>query len=200
MDIKLSLHIEAFILAGGKSRRMGQDKGLMQLGNKAMVRYTLEELEELHLPVSIISGRAEYAVYGYSVFADIVEGRGPIGGLYTAMMKSRADHVLLLSCDTPGINAEAVNYLLSKAADNQITVAGFENEINPLFAIYPRTMLQEVKKRMDTGKLRMHEFIDANPHKIVDLSWMEKQSNALSLNINTPEDVQLFLKVWKKTG
>ncbi|MCC5932437.1 MAG: molybdenum cofactor guanylyltransferase [Cyclobacteriaceae bacterium] len=200
MDIKQANNIEAFILAGGRSRRMGQDKGLMQLGNKPMVRYTLEELEKLHLPVSIISGRAEYAAYGHSVFADIVEGRGPMGGLYTAMMRSRADQVLLLSCDAPGISAQALRHLLSKAENELITVAGFDKKINPLFAIYPLSMLNEVKNRMDAGKLRMHEFIEAQPHKIVDLSWMEQECNALSLNINTPEDIQLFLKAWKKTG
>ena len=136
--MKRDLSIEAFVLAGGKSSRMGRDKGLMPLNKQPMVSRVLKVLQELALPVRIIANKPGYESLGFEVLKDEVQEKGPMGGLFTALQHSTADLILLVACDMPLISTEAVCMLMNAASTEHITVAAEGEKLNPLFALYPR--------------------------------------------------------------
>ncbi len=193
--MKRDLSIEAFVLAGGKSSRMGRDKGLMPLNKQPMVSRVLKVLQELALPVRIIANKPGYESLGFEVLKDEVQEKGPMGGLFTALQHSTADLILLVACDMPLISTEAVCMLMNAASTEHITVAAEGEKLNPLFALYPRGLKKKLKDHLDRGELKMADFISGNRHILVT-SIGEKLPWALR-NINNENDLKEVEEKWR---
>ena len=186
--------IEVFVLAGGKSSRMGKDKGLLPLKGKPMISYVLKTLEELALPISIIANKPGYETFGYRVLKDEIPDKGPMGGLFTALQNSEADIVLLVGCDMPLVSTEAFCLLLGSGKVGQITVASEGKRINPLFALYPKKLKEVVKESLEREDLKMTDFILRNSHILVT-SIGEKLPWALQ-SINDKKELQEVEEKW----
>jgi len=185
-DIKIKVigkgEIEVFILAGGESRRMGTDKGLVDFKGMPMILHNLKLLDKLHLKTSIISGNQEYLKFGKPVYKDVIPNKGPLGGLYTALEYSRAPIVLLLACDMPSINREGIKSLISLAERGKIIVATDAKQISPLFACYPRSLKENVEKALLADELKMQDFVSKQSHKLLDLNALDNEEVLQNLN------------------
>ena len=180
--------IEVFILAGGKSRRMGTDKGLVSFKGRPMVSHILKLLDDLNLKTNIISSNQEYKTFGKSVYQDIIPNKGPLGGLYTALHYSHAPMVLLLACDMPSINAEGIKSLMAAAEQGNITVATDAKQISPLFACYPRALKEQVEKAMLADELKMQDFVSKQSHVLLDFNALD--NTGVLRNLNTMEELK----------
>lgn len=187
--------IEAFVLAGGKSSRMGRDKGLVLLNGQPMISYVLKALSKTGIPVSIIAHNTDYENFEHPVYIDLIEEKGPIGGLFTAFSHTKAKAVLLISCDMPLVTSEALKQLMDKAEINRIIAATAEGRINPLFSIYPVALLEEVKKRIQDDNLKMTDFILENKYTLVPSIALEMPG--IFQNVNTPEELKMTEEKWK---
>ena len=78
--------ITGVILAGGKSSRMGFDKGLAILNGKPMIQYVIDVFEKLGLDIIIISNSPGYETFGYPIYNDLIPEKGPVGGIYTCLL------------------------------------------------------------------------------------------------------------------
>tara|TARA_R100000935_G_scaffold58450_1_gene95632 strand:- start:642 stop:1232 length:591 start_codon:yes stop_codon:yes gene_type:complete len=187
--------IEVFILAGGESRRMGTDKGLVNFKGMPMILHILKILDKLHLPTSIISSNQEYLKFGKPVHKDVIPDKGPLGGLYTALETSNSSMVILLACDMPSINSEGIQSLLALAETGKITVATDAMQISPFFACYPTSLKKEVEKTILRNELKMLDFVLKQSYTLLDLRI---GGNALVLqNLNTKEEL-LSAQIHKK--
>lgn len=187
--------IEAVILAGGKSSRMGQDKGFVQLEGKPMISYTIELLNKMNIKFRIVSHIEAYKKFGCEVIKDIVPGQGPMGGLYTALYRCEAKQLLLLSCDAPFISEELVIHLLTLSDSEKISVAYFRNKLYPLCAVYPKSILQLVKTTLEKGNLKMKTLIENLPHQMIYMDGIfEKKAYVLS-NFNTKADIANYFNI-----
>ncbi|MCH7409507.1 molybdenum cofactor guanylyltransferase [Belliella sp. DSM 111904] len=184
--------IEAFILAGGKSSRMGEDKGLVKILGKAMVQHLIEKLNHLHIPCNIISNKANYKHFESPCFEDIIENRGPLGGLFTALSFSQKKHILLLSCDIPLIPIQALTYLLDKSLEQRINVSSIAGRYNPLFAIYPTSVLEMIVTCLRSNKLKMQDFIKKSIHQEIPLDKLVAPSPFLFTNFNSKKDLEII--------
>ncbi len=186
--------VEAFVLAGGKSSRMGSDKGLIDFRGKPMISYVLEALRETKLPVKIIANNPEYEKFGLPVRSDVVKGVGPIGGLATAFANTDAEVVMLLSCDMPFLNGSVLNQLVHAAAKDFIAAALVKNKINPLLATYPVHLSKAVDHSIAAGTLKMTEFVLKNPHTLV--TSVGKKMPWCFQNINNREELKEAEEKW----
>lgn len=189
------VEVEAFVLAGGKSSRMGRDKGLVLFNGHSMVSYVLKALSKTEIPFKIIAHDAGYEKFGPPVYPDLIEEKGPMGGLLTAFSNTQAKAVFLISCDIPLITFEAIKQLLDMAEKKRIIAATVEGRINPLFAIYPVTLTEEVKERIQEDNLKMTGFILENKHTLV--SSISRKMPDIFRNINTPEELKMTEERWK---
>ncbi|XWK49511.1 NTP transferase domain-containing protein [Tunturiibacter empetritectus] len=71
--------VGGYVLAGGKSSRMGRDKALLELAGKPLVRHAVTKLRRVCMDVRILSGNPELAAYA-PIVADLHPGCGPMGG------------------------------------------------------------------------------------------------------------------------
>ena len=102
------------ILAGGKSSRMGEDKGLVLLNGKPMIQYVIEALKEVVSDIIIISNNASYNKFRIPVYADLIKDKGPVGGIYTGLYHSTTELNFCISCDVPMISSDFILWLLNK--------------------------------------------------------------------------------------
>lgn len=171
-----------FVLAGGRSSRMGRDKALLPVGGETMLARTVRLVRDAAGSATLIAPPDRYA--GFDAVADKIENCGPLGGLYTALTISAADWNLVVSCDLPNLNAQLLDHLFEIAGRSRAdavvaqTAAGLE----PLCAIYHRRSLAAARSCLDRKILKMHDFLST-----LLLEPAAADARALA-NVNTPEE------------
>ena len=110
---------EAFVLAGGQSKRMGREKALLEIGKRPMLDIAVDILKRSGAQkVTVVSGRKSQSLSDHfpdiEFTDDISEGLGAPGGIYTALKQSEADDVFILGCDFPFVSPELIEFLLAR--------------------------------------------------------------------------------------
>lgn len=183
--------INAFILAGGKSSRMGSEKGLVLLDDKTFVKHIIDVLVKLDLPINIISNTNCYDSYGYPVFSDIIKDKGPLSGIHTALMNSDKKYNLILSCDIPFINEEAINYLMNKVLGVEDCIAPTHDGCSePLCAIYSKECVSVLENLLGVNQLSVREALNNINTQFVDVSHQDFYLDNLFMNINSKEELE----------
>lgn len=180
--------IEVFVLAGGKSKRMGTDKGLVKFKGNPMISHIIEILDKLNLKTSIVSSNEEYLKFGKPVYKDVIPNKGPLGGLYTALEYSQAPMVLLLACDMPSINSKGIQSLMTVAEPGKIAIATDRTQISPFFACYPRSLKDKVANALLADELKMQDFISKQSYVVLDLNSLG--NTEILQNLNTLEELK----------
>lgn len=176
------------ILAGGRSVRMGTDKGLMDFRGKPMVTFAIEALQACLDDCIIIANDLAYEQFNLPVFPDAIAGMGPLGGIYTGFLHSKTEHILVVSCDTPLIQTETLTELRDADPKHEIVVASCNNEIHPLIGRYSRSCSPSLKHQLEASLLRMTHFLEERHYSKIEFA---KESESQFTNFNTPE-------IWKK--
>jgi molybdopterin-guanine dinucleotide biosynthesis protein A len=170
-----------FVLAGGRSSRMGRDKALLPWHGRTLLEQVAEVVRQAAGDVTVI-GHESYRSLGLRVIPDAIPDRGPLGGLLTALDASDADRVLLVACDMPEVTVGLLTGLLSGEAD--AVVAEAEGRLHPLCAVYHRRVLPKVNAAIRGRSLKMHDFLS----HIAVQRWPVSDAKLL-INMNTPEDM-----------
>ena len=184
------MKLNAFILAGGKSSRMGVDKGLVHLAGKPMIQYIIDTLESLKLPIQIISNNAEYKSFGYPVFKDLISDKGPIGGIYTALSVSDSEINLILSCDTPFVNTDLIKSLIEESENQSVTISEFEGWQHPLIGLYSKSGIKTFQSQIEKNELKLSKANDLLNVKVVPMDNFSGITAHAFENINTIEELK----------
>lgn len=177
------LEITGVILAGGKSTRMGADKAFLMLNGQHFITLLIEKFKQLFQTVFIVADeREKFALAGVPVVQDVFKDCGPLGGIHSALLHSATPHIFVAPCDTPLLSTELIQFLITSAKPNEITVGTANGRIHPLLGIYPLSSLRIIEEHLNKGKRKVLDVLNDVPTAILNLSpW----SNELS-NINDP--------------
>jgi molybdenum cofactor guanylyltransferase len=96
--------ISGYVLAGGRSSRMGRDKALISLGGKPLIEHAVTKLRRVCADVHILSNDTALAAFAPTV-PDIHPGCGPIGGIEGALAHTPREWNLFLPVDLPFLPA-----------------------------------------------------------------------------------------------
>lgn len=186
----MSLQIGAYILAGGKSSRMGTNKGLCNIGNSAMINYAICTLEKIAIPITIISSDLAYLKFKKTIISDNIAPVGPLGGLLTMIQHSKFNWNIIVSCDMPFINAELLQHLISEVDDvYSAIVPQHNNQLEPLCALYNSNCLNMIESLILNKKLSMHNLLEHISFKTIPVENETYYTPQLFNNINSPEDL-----------
>jgi molybdopterin-guanine dinucleotide biosynthesis protein A len=98
--------LTGFVLAGGASRRMGRPKASLQLDGEHMLERQIRVLRSVARRVAVVGSSPGCPVkFDAPCFPDAIAGRGPLGGIYTALLECRTEFSLVLGCDLPFVNS-----------------------------------------------------------------------------------------------
>ncbi len=178
-----NMKIGAVILRGGKSSRMGSDKAELKLGGKTFLECIKSELSDFEELLVSVAGEAS----GPCEVKDIYKEQGPMGGIYSALMASKSDALLVIPCDLPLFGRSLARRLAaSMDEDADALVCVSDDGIHPLCGIYSKTCLKPMKKCLEAGENKMMLLIDQIRTKQLYIG-----TDAYMLkNINTPLDAQ----------
>lgn len=181
----------AIILAGGKSSRMGSDKGLVMLGEKPMIQHIIDNLNQTEVnEIIIISNNEAYKQFACAVYPDIIKEKGPLCGIYTGLMKSSTTRNIVLSCDVPLISPTVINFLIRNNTEAQINIVQNDTLIHCLVGIWESSVRKQLRESIISEHLKVADFLNENQANYIDLkkSGIIADETVLS-NINTKQDL-----------
>ncbi len=192
--------LSAAILAGGQSRRMGQDKALLEVEGRTLIEYVLEPVRTVADEVLIVaSDRPEYEQFGCRVVADRFPQSGSLGGIYTAVSEAAHNYCLVLACDMPFVNTDLSRYMAAKERAYDALVPslppdrsdqGDHETLETLHAIYSKACLPAIERQLNAGVFKVIGFFsEVNVKKLSEEEIHEFDPHLLSFfNANTPEE------------
>ncbi len=183
-------YIMGVVMAGGKSSRMGTDKGLIVHNSQPLVLHQLKVLKPFCEKRIISANSSDYAQFGVDVVADVVPNIGPMGGIYSVLKSLETQWLLVLACDLPYISANAVAFLLNHLDESfEIVVPSHNMGIEPLFALYHKQLLTKIESQIAEHCFSMNQLINSSKHKLVDFESFLIDEPNLFKNFNTPADI-----------
>ncbi|WP_438425864.1 molybdenum cofactor guanylyltransferase [Aquimarina macrocephali] len=181
-------NITGIILAGGKSSRMGREKGLILLDGKPFIQHGIDALQPLVNTIIIVSSNSDYDVFEVDRVEDIIVESGPLAGLHSGLMHSKTEHNLVISCDVPLITTEFLKKLLYyKKEDYDIVQFEAEGKSTPLIALYKKRCADQCQELLANGERRLRKLVSAVKTKTITV--LDKEL-VLVTNMNTVEDLK----------
>lgn len=180
-------NIEVFLLAGGKSTRMGEDKGTMLFQGKPMLQHIIDAIVPLEVDVNILTSSQDYLSFGLPLVPDLQLNCGPLGGLQSALTASNKSHILLLPCDIPWIQTETLKHFLTNTEAESINVPLIQKKIQPLPGIFPKWVLPHVENALQANEFALRTLIHSVAHHFIKMDEYESDFR----NINSPNDFYL---------
>ncbi|MDG2344333.1 MAG: molybdenum cofactor guanylyltransferase [Flavobacteriales bacterium] len=177
------------ILAGGKSSRMGFDKGLILHKGKHITQYLIDVNASLFSKVLISSNNKEYRRFKESVIPDTIIEIGPIGGIVSCLEKSTTDLNVFISCDAPFINKETLKKLLLKSIDSNadIVYSKHGNRTHPFPSCFNKRIFNKLNRLILSGERKMSSLSEFFKTDYVDFNNEKKD---FFLNLNNPDDLK----------
>lgn len=176
-------NITGIILAGGKSSRMGSDKGLLLLNQKAFVQYSIDALSPLVSEIIIVSDQSAYDTFGYKRVKDVTKNAGPVAGIISGLEATQTTYNIILSCDIPLISTKILSKLVV-ATNKNTTIIQVEShgKSMPLIAMYNKQVLPIFKEQLQNNERRLRVVVNACGYKTITLSDNDTVSTK---NVNT---------------
>ena len=192
------------ILAGGNSRRMGQNKALMQFGCATLIEHTLRQMRSAVTNLLLITNTPSlYGHLGVQMYTDVVPNMGALGGIYTGLTHADTPAAICVACDMPLLQPRLLSYLTTILGEDDAVVPYVENpdtsdpKFQTLFAVYSKKCLPVIKQMFVEGELRVHALYNRISVRVVPPSeWRQFDPHGHSFfNINTPEDFNVVRRI-----
>jgi molybdopterin-guanine dinucleotide biosynthesis protein A len=156
-------------LAGGSSSRIGEEKGLVELKGKPLIKHVLSRTENLvDDTIVVVHTKVQAGKYARvlrpetSIIVDKVDSRSPLVGALAGFEKASSEYSLLLSCDTPLISKEVLRLLLELCINKNAAIPRWPNcQIEPLQSAYcTKAAFLAATSSLRSGNLRLQGMID----------------------------------------
>jgi molybdenum cofactor guanylyltransferase len=186
--------MEAFILAGGASRRMGTDKSQLLIERQTFADRIAETLLRVAGSVSLVGGQSSRL----RTVADVYPQWGALGGLHAALSACKDEWAIVVACDLPFVTAELFSFLASLRLDHDAVVpVQHDGRPQPLAALYRvDPCLQRAAELIEAGRRRPLDLLDAVNTRWVEFNQLTNltQAESFFVNINTPSDYDEAIK------
>lgn len=188
--------VEAFILAGGASSRMGTDKSQLLLEDQTFVERIADTLLTVTDSIRLVGGSENSK---FATVADVYPQWGALGGLHAALSECRREWAIVVACDLPFVTSELFRSLASKRRDHDAVVPMQpDGRPQPLAALYrANPCARWATELIQTGKRRPLDLLQSVNTCWVDFAEIANLDHAerFFVNINTPDDYYGIIRV-----
>jgi molybdenum cofactor guanylyltransferase len=186
--------IAGFVLAGGKSSRMGRDKAMLEIGGVPMVVRTARLVESVAGTATIVGHASAHEPLDLRWIKDGWPGEGPLGAIVTALLASNAKWSLVVACDLPYVTGEWLEFLIARALPSHAdaVLARSERGLEPLCAMYGAHAKEKLNVVLSSGVRKVKEGLNRLDIETIEPDeWKRFDSDGLLFkNMNTPEDYE----------
>lgn len=181
--------IAAYILCGGKSSRMGRDKGLVVWKGKCFLTWVLEAVAPVTEDIYLVTQNEKYQSFQLTMIADSYVDKGPVSGVYSALHHSKSEWNLILSCDIPAIQSSFLQGLIQATKGNESPIVLYSDGAHdyPLIGIYHKSLEREFEKAVLENRLKLCDVVDSlNPKKLL----IRPENQNYLANVNSLEELE----------
>jgi molybdopterin-guanine dinucleotide biosynthesis protein A len=151
--------ISGIVLAGGKSRRLGQDKTQIRLeSGLSLVEQSVSLLAEVADEIVVVTAGAHGNLPNVRWASDLHEGAGPLAGIYAGLLACTWSHALVAACDMPFLSGDLLRYMAGLPRDYDVLLPSLSRGVEPLHAVYSRACLEPARMLLETGRYSILEL------------------------------------------
>jgi molybdopterin-guanine dinucleotide biosynthesis protein A len=185
--------ITGFVLAGGKSTRMGRDKAALSLNGRTLLETALAVVRKVTNEVFILGSPELYQSYAPAI-ADIFPGCGPLSGIHAALSRTATDFNLIIGVDTPFLSAELLRYVARRAfaSGAMVTAPEVNGRPQPLCTVYSRAFLAVAERALQAGTYKVATLFPRENTVLIAEAELARVAFTAEMfdNLNTPEDLE----------
>ena len=188
---EINTAIYGLVLAGGRSSRMGRDKGLIVYSDKPQREYIADLLRKFCAQVYVSCKTKEYIPVDLNPLPDQFELESPLNGILSAFKKNESVAWLTVPVDMPYVDEAALAYLLNHRDTNKMATCFVDSDgkhPEPLLALWEARAAAPLKKYYESGGISPREFL-----KQQDILLLHPPDKRIYQNINTPDELNDFL-------
>jgi molybdenum cofactor guanylyltransferase len=188
------MKISAVLLAGGESRRMGQDKATLLFHGKPLWQIQLDLLRKLKPTEILVSARSDppWRPSDMQLVSDDPPSHGPLSGLAASLARMRGTHLLALAIDMPFMNENYLRTISHKIEPNCGVLPMIEDRAEPLAAIYPADAQVDLVDALSGVEFSLqtltNKLVKAGKLRALNVA---KEEETLFWNLNEPTDLDL---------
>lgn len=185
--------VSGFVLAGGKSTRMGQDKATLSLNGRTLLEHALTALRQVCRDVFVLGRYERYGTLA-PTYEDIYPGCGPLGGIHAALSNSQTQFNLIIAVDTPFLVPEFLSYLAERAvaSGKAVTTPEIDDYTQPLCTVYSLDFLPIAERAIKAGNYKIVPLFPRDQTLVIKQSELPQFAFSTEMfeNLNTPEDLE----------
>jgi molybdopterin-guanine dinucleotide biosynthesis protein A len=185
------MSVSAAIMAGGKSKRMGQDKAWIELDGEPLVKRVADVLAQVADEVIVVANDPKYERLGLRVVRDRYPDGGALGGIATGVTAATHDTVLVAACDMPFLSVDVWRLIVGHAGEADVVIPRVGGEFETLHALYTKACVPHIARSLAENRLRVISFFDQV--KVLAIEEPELRASDPTLrsftNVNTPEEL-----------
>lgn len=190
----------AIILAGGKSTRMGFDKGLLKIGNRFLIDITIEKLKKYFDEIIIVNNKTNiYNNDNLIVVEDEIKNVGPLGGIHAGLKYSSSKFNYIIACDMPYINEDYIKFMIERLKNNyqvDVLVTKLGNWIEPFNSFYSKNIVKDIEKHIFLQKRSVYSLLSKLNTIYIEEETARKFSPSWKMfdNLNTKDDLENYYR------
>ncbi|MEN8614410.1 molybdenum cofactor guanylyltransferase [Dehalogenimonas sp. THU2] len=199
------MDLSCIVLAGGRGLRLGRNKALEAIGTQTLVQRTVSSLIFCDTEIIVVTGphNTELGLEEFGhvrLVIDAFPGRGPLVGIYTGLLNSRADKNLVVACDMPFLNPKLLRYMAEISEGYDAVVPRVERNVEPLHAIYGKECLTQAKYLLDDGIYSVTELFKRIRVRYVEADEIDRfdPEHLSFFNINNEADLTRAREIEQK--
>lgn len=181
--------VTGVILAGGRSRRMGQDKATLEVAGETLFARTLAMLRHLFPRVLISGNRPDLVQADLPCVADIYPGSA-LGGIHSGLSAATTEWVFVSPCDLAFPDADLARFILNHRNGYDVVALRTPGGLEPVFALYHKRCLPAMEAMLTRGDYRIYDLYDQVRVRYLDMEILPDGWQRALLNLNTPEDLR----------
>jgi molybdopterin-guanine dinucleotide biosynthesis protein A len=186
--------VTIFVLAGGKSTRMGTDKAFVEFEGRTLLARSLDLARSVTSDVRVVGSVDKFGPFA-PVVEDLFRDCGPLGGIHAALLAVRRKLNVMLAVDMPFVSRAFLEYLIDKARDAPdaiVVVPRCDGGRQPLCAVYRREFAAPAENALRAGRNKIDLLFDVVQTRVIDQKELENAGFAASIfrNLNTPEELE----------
>ena len=186
------------ILAGGKSRRMGESKAFMDAGGVPLFERVYRIFKEIFPEIIIVANDSRpFERYEARLQKDIILNKGALGGLYTGLFHSPSYHTFCTACDMPLLNTWVIKYMVEERDEYDVIVPKTHDGLHPLHAIYSKKCLNPMRQLLTRNDLKIVNFYHQVRVRYIEEMEIRKFDPHMRslINVNTEEEMEAVLEI-----
>ena len=191
----MEIEVTGVLLAGGKSRRMGEDKRCLVVGGQTLLERGLAVLRSIFQEVLIVIAQDSPPLgVDARVVRDLVPDCGSLGGLYSGLSQATTPYIFVVACDMPFLDQAVIAQFTSRRATADIVMAKLAGRLHPMHALYGKRCLQAAEQMIRARQLKIQEMVSQaciRVHYVTEADLLTIDPSGRSFyNVNTPADLE----------